>query len=222
MSLPAGVHALAQPYGEDGVPIYPVAVETADGVILVDVGVPDNLDQLEADLAEFGATLEDVERVVVTHHDFDHTGALSDVVDRSGADVVTHVDEMAYVEGDEDLMKGGNAVYDPVPVDIGVTAGVRFRTEAGPMVVVETPGHTPGHISVYFPDERFLVSADALTADERLRGPSEEFTPDMQLATESVGQLSELDVERTLCYHGGLVDAGTARIEDVYGDLSTA
>jgi glyoxylase-like metal-dependent hydrolase (beta-lactamase superfamily II) len=89
------------------------------------------------------------------------------------------------------------------------------------MVVVHTPGHSPGHVSLYFPDEKLLVAGDALTArDDQLAGPSEEFTPDVDEATESVGKLVDRDVERTLCYHGGFVGQGTGAIARIWQELS--
>ncbi|WP_306052312.1 MBL fold metallo-hydrolase [Natronococcus wangiae] len=88
------------------------------------------------------------------------------------------------------------------------------------MAVLETPGHTPGHVSLTFPERDLLIAGDALVADgdEPLSGPKPEFTPDMERATESVGRLAELDVDGTLCYHGGYVEEGTDRIEEIYAD----
>lgn len=84
------------------------------------------------------------------------------------------------------------------------------------MEVVFTPGHAPGHVSLYFPEKRLLVAADALTADEDgLQGPSERFTLDMAGAAESVERLAALDVESVHCYHGGTVAADSDRIAEV-------
>jgi glyoxylase-like metal-dependent hydrolase (beta-lactamase superfamily II) len=69
---------------------------------------------------------------------------------------------------------------------------------------------------LYFPDERLLVAADALTADDGvLQGPRPEMTEDVALALESVGRLAELDVDHVVCYHGGAVGAGSDRIAEI-------
>jgi glyoxylase-like metal-dependent hydrolase (beta-lactamase superfamily II) len=82
------------------------------------------------------------------------------------------------------------------------------------MEVVHTPGHAPGHISLYFPDERALVSGDALHAPEgELDGPRGPL--DEETAVESVATLADLAVERTLCHHGGVVEHDPDAIERV-------
>ena len=80
---------------------------------------------------------------------------------------------------------------------------------------METPGHSPGHVSLYLPDERLLLAGDALTAEDGLDGPNPDFTPEMGRATRSLAALSDLDVDRVLCYHGGFVEEGTDRIEAI-------
>jgi glyoxylase-like metal-dependent hydrolase (beta-lactamase superfamily II) len=157
--------------------------------------------------------------VFLTHHDSDHVGALPGVLDRTDALVIAHRDEVPYADGREEPVKGGESVA--VPVNVELADGVAVGTEAGPMEVVETPGHSPGHVSLFFPETRLLVAGDALTApDGDLAGPSEEFTPDMVEATESVGKLAEYDVDRTVCYHGGAVEEGSDAIARIRDDLA--
>jgi len=75
------------------------------------------------------------------------------------------------------------------------------------MEVVATPGHAPGHVSLYFTTGNLLVAGDALVADggegtdgdEPLAGPKPHFTPDMDRAIESVGALAALEIEHTRC-----------------------
>ncbi len=89
------------------------------------------------------------------------------------------------------------------------------------MEAVFTPGHAPGHLSLYFPEKRLLLAGDALTVvEDNLAGPTDEYTPNMETAIESVGRLAELDVERTHCYHGGYVDEGTGAIARIWAELS--
>lgn len=79
----------------------------------------------------------------------------------------------------------------------------------GGVQVVYTPGHTPGHISLYVPDERLLIAADMLRVEDgQLLGPNAANTPDMAQAEESLAKLAVLDIEYVLCYHGGLWGPG--------------
>jgi glyoxylase-like metal-dependent hydrolase (beta-lactamase superfamily II) len=219
MALPAGVHALAQTVERPDrtVTIHPAAVETPTGVVLIDVGFPGELDQVEAGLADAGLSMDAVRAALVTHQDGDHAGALRELVDRTGAVVYAHGRCAPYVDGRKHPIKSPEGErYDPVDVDVELVDGVRFRTAAGPMDVHFTPGHAPGHLSLYFPEAGLLLAADALTADESgLAGPSTEFTLEMDEALDSADGLADLDVEGILCYHGGHVDAGGDRIREV-------
>jgi glyoxylase-like metal-dependent hydrolase (beta-lactamase superfamily II) len=223
MALPVGVHDLAQTVdqGERTVTIHPAAVETPTGAVLVDAGYPGELDQLEDGLAEAGLSLSDVRAALITHQDGDHAGALAELVERTGAVVYAHGKCAPYVDGRKHPVKSPEGQrYEPADVDIEVVDGVRFRTAAGPMEVLFTPGHAPGHLSLYFPEQRVLLAADALTADESgLQGPSTEFTLEMDRALDSAAQLAERDIEGILCYHGGHVAAGSDRVREVVAGM---
>ena len=223
MALPVGVHDLAQTVdqGERTVTIHPAAVETPTGVVLVDAGYPGELDQLEDGLAEAGLSLSDVRAALITHQDGDHAGALAELVERTGAVVYAHGKCVPYVDGRKHPIKSPEGQrYEPVDVDVELVDGVRFRTAAGPMDVLFTPGHAPGHLSLHFPDSGTLLAADALTADESgLQGPSTEFTLEMEEALDSAERLAERDIRGVLCYHGGYVEADGERIREVVASM---
>ena len=66
--------------------------------------------------------------------------------------------------------------------------------------VVHTPGHTPGSISLLFPEEGVLIVGDAVQRyHDRLTLPSRWFSSDMEVAKASVRKLAELDFE-TICF----------------------
>lgn len=217
-----GVHELPLEWELEGSPmadLHPVAVETDSGLILVDAGFTDHADQLatQLDEAEFG--YEAVELVVVTHQDIDHAGSLQAVTERSDAPVLAHTGDAPYIAGQKELLKQSVGSYPSVPVDVELVDGNRLLTAAGPMEVIATPGHTPGHIALYLPDEKLLLAGDAITADEAFDGPNVDATPDMPMAINSIGRLADLNVERTLCFHGGLVEHDPDRIRSIYEKL---
>ncbi len=224
MRLAPGVHAFPQTlkHGTGPVTFHPAAVETPKGVLVIDVGFPANVDRLEAHLRDLGNGWGDVHGIVLTHQDGDHAAALSDVVAQTEATVFAHEEAAPYIDGREEPIKSDGDRYPPADVDVELVDGVRFHTDAGPMEVVFTPGHAPGHISLYFPTVELLLAGDAMTARDGLAGPSGEFTLDLTEATESVGRLAMLDVEQTLCYHGGFVKEGTDEIAAVYETMQDA
>jgi glyoxylase-like metal-dependent hydrolase (beta-lactamase superfamily II) len=213
-----GVYAFPQTISRGGeeATFTPAAVETDRGVLLLDVGFPQALDQLEGHLGDIDREFDDVWAVLLTHQDGDHAAGLSELADRADPLVFAHPECAPYVDGRLDPRNGDeDDRCPPVPVDVEVAEETTLRTMAGPMQVVHTPGHAPGHVSLYFPEPRLLVAGDALTAEEGvLAGPNEQFTPD------SVGRLADEDVERTLCYHGGLVEQGTGAIARLWTELA--
>jgi glyoxylase-like metal-dependent hydrolase (beta-lactamase superfamily II) len=79
---------------------------------------------------------------------------------------------------------------------------------------VHTPGHTPGHVSLWRESDRLLIAGDAFvtTAQEsvyaaatqkpELHGPPMYFTQDFDAARESVRRLAALRPEIALTGHG--------------------
>jgi glyoxylase-like metal-dependent hydrolase (beta-lactamase superfamily II) len=219
--LPDRVHTFPLTFeqGDREVTIHPAGIETADGLLLLDVGPEETLGQLADHLTDAGFDLDDVSRVLVTHHDWDHAAGLAALQDLTETTVLASEPEARAVDGREET-RGSGERYPPARVDVTFEAvpeaGVTFHTEAGPATVVPTPGHTPGHVSAHLPEERFLFAADALTADTNgLQGPNEGFTEDMDTALASAERLAALDVERTHCFHGGTVAAGRERIAEI-------
>jgi len=198
---------------------HPSAVALADeGVMLFDVCFAHTLDQLDDGLAEHGYGLDDVRHVLLTHQDGDHAGGLAALRERLSHPVTTfaHEADAPAIDGREDPFKGEGDRYPASRVDVELVGGETFHTAAGEMAVVSTPGHTPGHVSLYFPDAGVLVAADAtVAADGELAGPNETFTPDLEKAYESLGSLASLEFTDVLAYHGGHVEAGPKDVEAV-------
>lgn len=224
MELAPGLYGLSldASVGDREMTLNPVAVETPRGLLLVDVGLPERVDVLADALDAEGLALDDTWAVAVTHQDLDHVGCLAAVVDRTDAAVFAHEAAVPYLEGEMDLVKSTAErpmELDPVTVDVHLTGGETFATAAGPLRAIHTPGHSPGHLSFVVPEADLLVSADALkVVDGALTGPRPDVTRDLEVAWESVAALADLDVSRTFCFHGGYVDAGGDRLDELLAE----
>lgn len=210
--------------GEDGPRRFnPTAVETDAGVVLLDVGFPHTVDQLETGLASIGYGLDDIALILLTHHDGDHASGLAAVTGRVDTLVAAHAEEVPYVDGRAFPIKtpDDQERYEPVPVDLELVGDEAVRTAAGPMELIHVPGHSPGMLAAYLPQAKVLIAADAMVSEDGLAGPKPHFTPDMETATESVGRLADLDVEHVVCYHGGAVEATTEDVAAVYDSLQS-
>ncbi len=200
--VPDGIHVVE--FTREGRSFFAAALETETGLILVDTGLPGSLTELESELDAAGFGLGDVTAVLLTHHDGDHAGGLAELLEERSVPVLAHERCAPFVRGEREPIKGSGDRYPPAPVTVELVGGETIDTEAGPAHVLHTPGHAPGHLALHFPEERFLLTGDALTASEgEIRGPVPEMTPDLIEAHRSVRKLAALDVRSTLSYHGG-------------------
>jgi glyoxylase-like metal-dependent hydrolase (beta-lactamase superfamily II) len=201
-------------------------LDEENGHTLVDTGLPGQEEAIASALADAGIGVRDLERIIFTHQDLDHVGSGAALVRQSGARSLAHAVEAPYVEGELKPLKPTPEMLEqrpqmremlqrlePVGVDELLEDGERLDLAGGTRVIF-TPGHTPGHTSLYLERSKALVAGDALTAEEgRLNGPNPPVTLDTDEAARSVRRLAELDVETIVCYHGGLVS------EDANGQL---
>ena len=205
-----------------------VAALDENGNTLVDTGLPSQEEVISSALADAaGIGVQDLGGIIFTHQDLDHVGSGAALVRRSGARVLALAVEAPYIDGGLRPLKPTPEMLEqrpqmremlqrlePIGVDELLEDGERLDLAGGTRVVF-TPGHTPGHATLYLEGPRVLVAGDALTAEEgHLNGPNPPVTLDMDEASRSVGRLAELDVETIVCYHGGVVN------EDANGQLN--
>jgi glyoxylase-like metal-dependent hydrolase (beta-lactamase superfamily II) len=201
-------------------------VDEENGNTLVDAGLPDQTEVISAALGEAGIGVSDLSRIIFTHQDLDHVGSGAVLARQSGARVMAHSAEAPYIDGRLRPLKPTPEMLEqrphmrevlerlePVGVDEQLENDARLELAGGTQVIF-TPGHTPGHISLYLERSKTLIAGDALTAEAgHLNGPYPLATPDMRTAIESIRRLADLDVDTIICYHGGVVS------EDANGQL---
>jgi glyoxylase-like metal-dependent hydrolase (beta-lactamase superfamily II) len=163
---------------------------------IVDTGVEGSEGSIEAALAEIGLGWGDVGALVVTHLHPDHQGSVPAVV-QATTEVLPWFAGAADIDR-IDAPTEGQAVGDGDTVNEGLQ-------------IIETPGHTPGHISVLDPVAGILVAGDALNgANGGVVGANPSFSEDMDLANDSVAKLAGFDYEVALFGHGEPVLKGAA------------
>ena len=229
MRLTNGVYVLPIPRGPQEADSYlnlTLIVDEDNGTTLVDAGLPDQTEAIGAALVEAGIGVRNLGRIIFTHQDLDHVGSGAALVRQSGARVLAHSADAPYIEGRLRPLKPSPEMLEqrpqmrkvlerlePVAVDEHAENGTRLALAGGTRVVF-TPGHTPGHISLYLEGSKILIAGDALTAEGGyLNGPNPWATLDMSTAIRSTQRLADLDIDTIVCYHGGVVS------EDANGQL---
>jgi len=119
---------------------------------LVDAGTPFDADRLESEIEATGHSVEEIERVLLTHYDLDHAGGLAELgfrdatvhVGRADADFLTGRAKPS-ASNHKGLLQRVAGVFADAP-DLAVER-VRDGDQVGTFTAYETPGHTPGHVA---------------------------------------------------------------------------
>jgi hydroxyacylglutathione hydrolase len=127
--------------------------------------------------------------VLLTHGHPDHCEAAIAIQNEYGAMVALHeADAPAYsaIGGKTDLFLDEGALE----------LGVAQKTD---LQIYHSPGHTPGHVTIYWPDRRVLIAGDCIFY--RSTGRTDFPGGDARLLGKSIERLSKLDIEHLLCGH---------------------
>ncbi len=184
----------------------PTLLVAADRITLVDTGLPGSEETIFATLESLGRPPEDVKVVLITHADRDHVGALTAIVEATGAKVYAPDGEADVVEGKApgrsgDLLPG-------ISVERRLKDGESLALHGG-VQVVGTPGHTLGHVAFYLPREGVLLAGDCLNNVDGLAGSMPQYTADAAQARQAVRRVAQLR-PGTICFGHGPSIVGNA------------
>ncbi|MDR1015584.1 MAG: MBL fold metallo-hydrolase [Coriobacteriales bacterium] len=149
-----------------------------------------------------------VERIVLTHRHFDHTGALSALVQAGAAEVVAHALDADAVC---DPVTSGAVPHGLVPPSTPATATVEdgdyVPVGSARLRVIHTPGHTVGSMCLYDEEGAVLLSGDTLFFETC--GRTDFPTGNARQMRESLQRLARLP-GRTVVHPGHDVDTTIA------------
>jgi glyoxylase-like metal-dependent hydrolase (beta-lactamase superfamily II) len=178
--------------------------EWAQGITLIDAGMPVDGPKILAALKSRGRPLHSVKRLIVTHGDVDHVGGAAHIVRAARAPVACHTVEKELLEH-PGRRKPRPWLLRPFAAFARLFPALRAQPVAPDellvdgqelpegFIVVHTPGHTPGHISLLHRQQRILIAGDALSNRKgKLAAPSNNpFTTDPTICLRSVWKLAK-------------------------------
>jgi glyoxylase-like metal-dependent hydrolase (beta-lactamase superfamily II) len=152
-------------------------IKTEKGYILVDAGMPGELEKIEEFLAENNAALKDIQLIIITHVHYDHVGSLSALKEKTDAEVLVHEKEKEFLEkGKTDFPAGTVFISKLISKLSNLISESRFKALSPDITiednydlkqfgidgeVIHTPGHTSGSISIIINGED-IICGDTL------------------------------------------------------------
>jgi glyoxylase-like metal-dependent hydrolase (beta-lactamase superfamily II) len=167
--------------------------------------------------------------IVLTHGHFDHVGSLQQLIAHWDVQVYAHELELPYLTGRSaypppDPTVGGGLMarmarlYPHEPINLGARVqplpGDGLIPEMAGWRWLHTPGHSPGHISLFRLSDGTLLAGDAFVTVKqesllavvlrraKVYGPPAYYTSDWDAARNSVEALAELEPEVAATGHG--------------------
>lgn len=218
--------------------IYLVGDPKTRDFVLVDAGMPNSAKEIISVIESFFGKNCYPKAIILTHGHFDHIGAVIELVKRWDIPVYAHELEMPFLTGEisypkpDPTVEGGmvakmSSMFPNKPINLGKNVNPLPSNGSVPHMPefkwIHTPGHTPGHVSLFREKDRVLIAGDAfvtvkqeylyrvLTQKHEISGPPRYLTSDWKSAKESIIKLAALNPTIAVTGHGS----------PMYGELLT-
>ena len=224
--------------------LFPSLLKKGGKIYLVDCGYEETFENFQVELNKLNIHISQIDGIIISHDDIDHLGGLKAFKEYNPAiNIYCGALEETSVSGrikSERLIQAEN-LLDNMPGEHRVWALnfieslkkiKRFNVDKtfqdqetfeGDVVIIHTPGHTKGHISLFIPDQKTLIANDALVIENdefEIANPS--FTLDINSAIRSVEKIKALNPEKIICYHGGIMQNDIEKkLSDLIGRYKT-
>lgn len=202
---------------------------TSESWVLIDTGMPKSAREILSVVENHLGKGARPKAIILTHGHFDHVGASVELVRHWDVPVYAHELELPYLTGKSDYPEPDPSVEGGLVAKVSsyfpnestdLSGNVHSLPADGTVPGMEgwrwihTPGHTPGHISLFRDSDRTLIAGDAfvtvrqdsvykvLVQKQEICGPPRYFTTDWQEAWESVKKMEALKPQVAVTGHG--------------------
>jgi glyoxylase-like metal-dependent hydrolase (beta-lactamase superfamily II) len=238
MEIAPGVHSMSQRKGGH---VHAFLLDDGAGLTVIDTLYDTDARLVLAQIRSIGRSVTDLEHIILTHGHRSHLGGLAVLKRLSGATVYAHEWEADIIAGDRGaqpvtiwpmqplgtywrvyyLQLGaalGLGKHPPCPVDRTLEDG----NQVGPVRVLHTPGHTPGHLSFWWPDRRVLFAGDAIATYPEFAAGWPAFNLNERQHWASIARMAEFDAAVVAVGHGEPITRGAAeRVRSLVAGANT-
>ncbi|MFW9902767.1 MAG: MBL fold metallo-hydrolase [Candidatus Thorarchaeota archaeon] len=165
------------------------ALLTASRLILIDTAMEDTAKTLIREIKACGYQPTDIETIIITHSHIDHIGGLASAKDQIGEPrTACHELEM------ESIAKQVDVKMDDLLKDGQIYQG---------LLVIHTPGHTPGHISLLDQESELLLVGDSFqTVEGEIQPMPDAYNQDPAQHRQSMKKLLDFNFKKAIVAHG--------------------
>jgi glyoxylase-like metal-dependent hydrolase (beta-lactamase superfamily II) len=226
MQIAPGLYSLSQTRGGR---VHAFLIEDGDRLTLVDTLYDDDAGVILSELSAIGRKATDIQYILLTHSHKSHLGGLATIAKASGAKVMAHEWEIPVIEGRRRASQVGYKLPRPFNAEVyalqvGLNIGLGRHTplkveerlskgmKVGKLEIMEVPGHTPGCVAFWSPEDRFLIAGDTVATWPAIDIGWPTFNLDPAAAQTSVGKMSELNPAVVCVGHGEPITEGAADV----------
>lgn len=214
MEIAPGVYSMSQLKGAF---VHAYLIDTGDGLMVIDTLFDNDAHRILDQIKRIGKNVSDLKHIILTHAHRSHLGGLAALKRLSGAPVYSHEWEADIISGDrrsQCVTMRPKRPFVTYPLQVGLNLGLTKHTpcpvdrflgegdQVGPLRVLHTPGHSPGHLAFYLAEHAVLFTGDAVVTWPELTLGWPGFMLNFKQQRTSVRRMAELDAQVLASGHG--------------------
>lgn len=179
--------------------------------VLIDPGHLRHLPQLFNQMKNDKIYPDDIDLILLTHSHPDHFEGIEAFIDKQAKIAMSRQEERYLRENGRLLFE---VMGQPIPkyrIDFFLREG-ELQVDDLNLLIYQTPGHSPGSISIYWPNKKIIFTGDLIFYGGV--GRTDFVEGDSNLLIKSIERLSRLEIETLLAGHGEMIQGRDMVLEN--------